>query len=477
MARSTRYFTRPSNKKSYKRPWQPTDKQKELAAVFGLGSKEHLEDAHADTWKNGGSGFSQEDKYRLQLWMEKAQLGSLDNLELEEGQLDLALKAANDFKEHAESQGTSIDWRNDTFEPDDIEDLTTSISETEGYDHLARELPASLEAEGTPFGRFDIADEDTTGLQGLSEEYAQSYESQYIDEMYGTESSAAGTEGGGLLATGEDTEEFGLDLVRDFDQYIIKRDYNQEEPLEVGSDEHYEHMTRGEVDWANYRDDPKYQKAFRLLGYDKEVTGKGDHADQIHHIRKATDLINFAKEEPFPFFGGKDVEMHGIKWKDVKKGFTEWHKDDWKYELTGQEYTIKEDGTPGGRLYRGEEMQIEFTELMDKNSPYYIEPGQKKTFNLGTDKDGKPITKEYSSPIARDLGHLIYDPDEQDQSEDHVTPSGQKVEAKVEKKRDVERPDIDGISWESGSPKLTNAVTKKKAPTIKPISTKSYAQE
>ena len=460
MARSTRYYqtSRYEGKRAYKRTWEPTEVEKELAAKFGYGSQAHIDDN-----RRHGRDWTQEDKYRLQLWMEEAQLGSLENLNFEEGQLELALQTADAYLQHAADTGKTFDWNSGSHNPDTIRDLTESLSGTEGYEYLARDLPNTSE------GLFDISDEYTTGLQNLNEQYAQSYESKYIDEMYGTEGAVAGTEGGGLLATGSSTE-LGLDLVRDFDTYIINRDYGVD-TLEIGSDEHYEHMTRGEVDWSHYRDEPKYQKAFRLLGYDLP-NGKGNHADQINQIRQASDIIRYHEDKP-GLFGALIPKVHGFSWRDINKAMTEWHKDDWKYELTGEEYTINDDG----RLYKGDEMQIEFTELMDPESEYYVAPGTSQEFQVGEDQDGRPLFKTYESPVTRDLSNLIYNPDDYDQTEEHVAPSGQVISAKVEKTRDVERPDIDGISWESGSPVLTNAVTKKKAPTIKPISTKSYAQE
>ena len=120
-------------------------------------------------------------------------------------------------------------------------------------------------------GQLDLSDEQTSAIrnnENIDDETALQYETDFIDELYGTDDRAwAGEKAphdnstyGGVL--GENAENirgaatWGLDIVRDWTDWDYKKN-------PVGSDEHYEHQTRGQVDWAHYYDDNAYQKAFR----------------------------------------------------------------------------------------------------------------------------------------------------------------------------------------------------------------------
>ena len=499
MASETRFYKGPTGD-AYKTAWDPTERQKELAAKFGLGSPEHKADN-----QRYGIDYSQEDKYRLQLWMEEAQLGSLDNLDTDDQSFEGAKVAADDFKEFS-SQNDQGDftWNNGTFTPETITAVTQGITEAgsdwEGqtgrnYDHLRQDPYVYEQTDQTTQGNiFDIPRSVTHGLQekadgketggyityggleGIPDHIAETYENKYIDELWGTDDAVAGTEGYGRLAEDrwDDTDSalWGLDLVR------------TETDLEIGSEEHYEHITRGEVNWAHYRDNATFNRAYNELAKDKgwgtagELTGQGDIIDQVHRIREVNDLIFSAGPEP-------DLQEHG---------WAAWHKNDWEFEAASDNYRMVEspDGTDA-RLYKGNEMQIDFTELMDINSPYYVAPGTSAKFKVGVDPDtGEDIMKEFTSPIEKDLSHLIYDPNKQDQTKDHysyeykekdpetgemVVRQGQFIEGQAQKLRDVSTtPNLPGISWSSGKPKLINPIKLKTAPVIRPISNVTYAQ-
>ena len=98
-------------------------------------------------------------------------------------------------------------------------------------------------------------------------------ESRFLDELYGTDRDPSTD---GAVAAGEDTTTWGLDLRRT----------RLNEDFDVRSDEYYEHQTKGEVDWAHYKDSPRYQAAFQALGYDINSLGT-DIPQSIQAIRHA----------------------------------------------------------------------------------------------------------------------------------------------------------------------------------------------
>ena len=93
----------------------------------------------------------------------------------------------------------------------------------------------------------------------------EKYETWFIDDLYGTDDARwtkGDVEGGNTPMVSADVEAtWGLDLRR-----VFKDD------LSIGSPEHYEHLTKGEVDWAHYENSSKYQEAFKQLKEDKDST-------------------------------------------------------------------------------------------------------------------------------------------------------------------------------------------------------------
>jgi len=119
--------------------------------------------------------------------------------------------------------------------------------------------------------KLDLSDAQTSAIRGnkkIDDDTANKYETQFIDDLYGTKDRAWSGDKApydnstydGVL--GEDAEDvsggvtWGLDLVRDWTDHDFEKD-------PVGSDAHYEHQTRGKVDWAHYYDDNAYQSAFK----------------------------------------------------------------------------------------------------------------------------------------------------------------------------------------------------------------------
>ena len=475
MAKPTRY-RKNKIKNAHAKKWEPTDKQKELVALWGV---------DGNTPSKYHDGYSQEDRYRLELFLDTIQAGNLDNLETEPGQFSQVKAAILDFKEEYKAQ--KKDWLSGpNLNIDDLQHVADSLQQTNPkYKYLKRDLPGTkkhLGGQNREFDKFDIPDSATMGLSKLDPKLANQFETSFIDDLYGTERGEAGTEGFGKFTKGAlgSNKLLGLDLVRDTSsRYFGKKEDGK---IEIGTHQHYEHMTRGEVDWGHYRDDKNFAKAFKQLHGKHVRTLKGHWGKDPKTGKKLSSKQRKQKwQENVQMIRDTNSLLAKVKAgtaTDAEKEFQEWTPDDWKYERSGDRYTMKDDGTPGGRLYKGNEMQISFNELMTKGSGYYIEPGKSKTFVVGQDADGHAIRKTYKSPIEIDLTNFIYDPSKKkyDQTKDHVTPGGIKIEAQAQKKRDVKRPEIDGISWKSGSPKLTNPTQKASPPVIKPISSKSYAQ-
>ena len=132
-------------------------------------------------------------------------------------------------------------------------------------------------------GQLDLSDAQTSALSkdvegraDYTDDRKVKYETRFIDELYGTDNRAwagekapyddgtgrgtignMGTGRGGKTGNWENPEHvtWGLDLVRDWTDHDFEKH-------PVGSDEHYEHQTRGKVDWAHYYDDNAYQSAY-----------------------------------------------------------------------------------------------------------------------------------------------------------------------------------------------------------------------
>ena len=131
-------------------------------------------------------------------------------------------------------------------------------------------------------------DTKVEGRQQYTDIQKAKYETDFIDQLYGTDNRAwAGEEAprddgtwrgrgeiglmgsgrGGKGGTWENPEHatWGLDLVRD---------WTGKEHLKVGDTDHYKWQTKGKVDWAHYYDDNGYQKAFSEMKKEGEVSTK-----------------------------------------------------------------------------------------------------------------------------------------------------------------------------------------------------------
>ena len=392
-------------------------------------------------------GISKKEYSHMKTFLVKIKQGGTKLANMTAKQANEIVDVVNDFKFQAAKQG--ITWDKNSYKSDTINSVAKELAKTDDYKWLDTKVPTIITKgkDGNKF--FDYTDKFTRGFADLAEDTAKEYESKYIDEVFGTDKTQVGTEGSGKLQEGKTTVKWGVDLVR-----------TDVKDLEVGSQKHYEHITRGKVNWAHYRDDKWFNKAAKHLEVKAgDITAKGDHTDQIHDIREVNDLLNSTKDKS-------------------KTDWGKWHKDDWQYEMTGVQYEMDDKGV----LWKGDpkdggERVVGFSELMDKDSDYYIKPGEKKEFHVGTTKDGEKIMREYESPVT-DMSDIVYDPDDEDQSKDHTTPLGWEIEGKVKKQvEDIKRPNITGIKWDGNTPKLKSPVKEASAPTISPLSSKSWAQK
>ena len=126
-------------------------------------------------------------------------------------------------------------------------------------------------------GQLDLSDAKTSAIRNnkqINDTTANKYETKFIDELYGTDNRAWDTAHGkeptqgaysttswqhsdpAISSIGGSSITWGLDLVRDWTDHDFEK-------YPVGTNEHYEHQTRGKVDWAHYYDDNAYQAAFK----------------------------------------------------------------------------------------------------------------------------------------------------------------------------------------------------------------------
>ena len=392
-------------------------------------------------------GISKSEYSHFKSFLVKNKLGGTKLANMTTAEANKIIGVINDYKAQAEKMGKK--WDKNSYKSNFINDVAKGLSKTDKYQWLDTKVPTVITKgkDGDKF--FDYNDNFTKGFADLDEDTAQEFESKYIDEVFGTDKGKVGTEGFGKLQQGKTTPKWGVDLVR------VDSDF------EVGSTKQYEHLTRGKIDWAHYRTDKWFNKAAKFLNVKAgDITGKGDHTDQIQDIRKVNALLNRTSDPS-------------------KTDWGKWTYDDWKYELTGKEFQIDDKGV----LWKGDpkdggERQVSFNELTDPKSKFYLTPGQTKTFGkdgeLGVTKDGVNITREYKSPVA-DMDDWVYETPTDD-TKDHKTPSGITVEGKVKKNiEDIKRPNIKGIKWDGATPKLTAPAKMSTAPTITPIGTTTWS--
>ena len=145
-------------------------------------------------------------------------------------------------------------------------------------------------------GGFDLSDEQTSALDDMSDEDAADYESRFIDELYGTENRQT-------IIDGENRELSRDDWVRTaYDDGAIANEQTEviwgldlrrvdNDSLKVGDPEHYQHLTRGEVDWSAYETDPAFSRAMKDIGQNVS-----DLSDDDLTVRQRVEWIREANE-------------------------------------------------------------------------------------------------------------------------------------------------------------------------------------
>ena len=254
-----------------------------------------------------------------------------------------------------------------------FEEMSERRRRDDYYEHLDIDPFGVTQEEG----RFDLSDAQTAYLseQGLSDEQMESIETQYIDEIYGTTDGQTVDESGadlglsqsewqatyfddqGAIAQNEASSIWGLDL---------RRTMLDEDGGEITSShpEYYEHLTRGEVDWASYQEDPKYIEAFNNMGGDLNdgervkledlTTDQYTDEERAEFIRKA----NVEIATPWEPEMGDNKDKDHLDWEkyDKDKVFRDKTGDLWMKDENGvaqKQPTLKDLWTsndPAGRL-------------------------------------------------------------------------------------------------------------------------------
>ena len=200
---------------------------------------------------------------------------------------------------------------------------------------------------------LDITNEQWLEQAGLDRDTRNQFETRFIDELYGTDDAQWTGEGlpqdyggrryggDGVLNTqlkgrasylAHDTTTWGLDLRR-----VLNED------LEIGSSDHYEHLTRGEVDWASYTEDNAFIKAFNTMKKDGEAWDTYGNPNDIDFLTddSYTDQqkVNFIRAVNENQFGSVDDDADG--W-DIPDDF--YNKYDPKYHHEGPNKGQRIDG-------------------------------------------------------------------------------------------------------------------------------------
>ena len=260
-------------------------------------------------------------------------------------------------------------------------------------------------------GRFDLSDAQTSflGEQGLSQDQMDSIETQFIDELYGTSEGQTIIDGKnvehsqaewqttyyddeGAIAQGDSSALWGLDLRRT----MVGEDG---ETITASHADYYEHLTRGEVDWASYENDPKYIEAFNNIGADL------DDGDRVKLSELTSD--KYTDEQRADFIRKVNVEIATPWTEDMGDGKSKRKAENWdKYDKD--------------KIFR------------DKENNLFID-GEKQS----TLKD----------LWANDKGRLT------------VNAPGEHTA--ILQRRQVPRPVIPGVSWDGDTPSLTKKHTVK----------------
>ena len=270
-------------------------------------------------------------------------------------------------------------------------------------------------------GGLDFSDDQTIGISDLADHHRLRYETDFIDELYGTEERAWENRKGEALDPGGPTQEmysgrrfmtneaevrrmgdtrggmnadshvlWGLDLRR------VDND-----ALKVGTVEHYQHMTRGEVDWSSYQKDSRYIKAFNDM--------QKDSSEVVRNISSIGFLTNtnrsgkhsFTDKQRVDFIRAANEMIGEEKGEGREKPEGEYNADRIKTERD-------EDGTL--QLYMSGERQERLTELYNTRDEHGEKKGRLAVGFTYTRKDEDGNNVEVTVGDRGELGESAFDP-------------------------------------------------------------------
>ncbi len=185
-------------------------------------------------------------------------------------------------------------------------------------------------------GELDLSDAQTAALidnEKFTDTQANQYETDWIDQLYGTDERVWETNKGESLGdTAPNKGMYSTDNWQVNDALMtgsgrhnkmmfdptwgldLKRDWTGRENLEVGTKEHYKWQTTGEVDWPHYYNDNAYQAAWKE--YKKDIKNN-----------QWGNLEDFLTEKGADTFTSKKVDF--IKWADTEYQKSEEDDGDW----------------------------------------------------------------------------------------------------------------------------------------------------
>ena len=246
-------------------------------------------------------------------------------------------------------------------------------------------------------GQLDIQADEYLQNQDLTRDERNKIETKFIDEVYGTTDAMSDTwmkrNEDGLIAAGTWHDEGAMDATYGLDLRRIVG----EEDLKVGTVEHYEWLTRGEVDWANYESDNAYRKAFDTLRNNKK--GAFDDFGNPSSINFLTDdehsiegKVNFIRAAGVII--GK-TEEEGSDEKDDPESW--WNKWDNQYD---PKYHHTDD--PGGTYKAGD--VIDPTKLNPYVPSDLFDPASAEIQSRIVDPNGNPMTIRQDISVADAAG-------------------------------------------------------------------------
>ena len=165
-------------------------------------------------------------------------------------------------------------------------------------------------------GELDITSDAFLQEADIDRETRNRYETRFIDEVYGTDEAQADTwmvrNEDGLLQSSWGS---GMDITYGLD---LRRVLNDD--LTPGDTDHYEWLTRGEVDWSAYATDNAYKRAFEILHKDKDKSYSSynwtDFIDQAGDVgwneQTRIDFIRDANREGLDTLGDDEDDKWAI---------------------------------------------------------------------------------------------------------------------------------------------------------------------